>query len=69
MGIAFHYGDTKHALDNSDLNDVSFGFSEAKYKLRWIRERVSVDTWQHYQKLPGQPVEKMGVESTVGSVK
>jgi hypothetical protein len=68
-GIRFHYGDTKHALDNSDLNDVTFGFSETRYELRWTRERVSADTWQHYQKVPGQPIEKMGVERFIGSVK
>jgi len=68
-GLALHYGDLAHATGNSDLNDAVFIFSETKYERRWTRERVSTETWQHYQKLPGQPVEKMGVESFVGSVK
>jgi hypothetical protein len=67
--IALYYGDTTNATDNSDLNDAVFGFSDNKYEQRWTRERVSADTWQHYRKLPGESVEKMGVERVIGSVK
>jgi hypothetical protein len=68
-GITFYYGDPRQATDDSDLNDAKFGFSETKYELRWTRERISPDTWQHYQKVPGQAAEKMGVERAIGSVK
>ncbi len=68
-GLAFYYGDPKQATDDADLNHAMFGFSEMKYEQRWTRERIATDAWQHYQKLPGQSVEKMGVERVIGSVK
>jgi hypothetical protein len=69
VGIDILYGDPAGITDKSELNIATFGFSETAYSQRWTRERISSDTWQHYRKLPGQPIETMGRERMIGSVK